>query len=686
MKRGALFMLVLLLQVAAVAASEDRCIQQTRYWGGDGPGEHLVVVNDHAFFGGTTVRVADLADPTAPKVVHEVRLDAAAAGLASRGDRIYAVDGGSELIVIDARTPDRASIVARVVPEDPYWQLDLIDVDGDLAVVGGRGEWSIPMTTTNLTFLDVSGSAAEPEAMASIELDGVVESLALGDGVAVAATRSDLIWFIDVGDPSAPFVAAEMNVGDLIVSGELRFLVAQDDLLGISDSEGRVVLVDISVPSEPDYLWLIQGLGIGIPTLGFDGSVLHAAGSACTQFGKCGGYALIQLHSAGAPVVLGSFEGPSLSRPTPYQGHLVAAAFKAGLRVVDLQGLSNPVLLDAVLPLREAGVFASADRLVHVVDVTTLADPEDPKRNTLEILRRSLDGGLHEAASYGPAGAIWALAADGDYVAAAIYNDVTEFHSVEVIDASEPAAPVIGSRLGARVSQDPDTLDAHLALRDDRLLLSLADSNRVLIYELSEGGRATQVGTYIPDAELVNFAVPSRDLMAVALRDGDTGWIELVDTRVPSSPVAASIFDLPAPGDVPVAVEAEGSRIAVLIRDFDGFNGPYTYSILIDATAPANPVLAMDGLPGGDWIALGAGLLHTIGDTYPPSGSRHYAVDVTDPPDEGEAENLGFLDVPRNRADADGTYFCLSRTRLEVFRYGDCSPPRVGRPATAYSD
>ena len=38
--------------------------------------------------------------------------------------------------------------------------------------------------------------------------------------------------------------------------------------------------------------------------------------------------------------------------------------------------------------------------------------------------------------------------------------------------------------------------------------------------------------------------------MAVAVRDGDTGWIEIVDTRVPSAPIVAAVFDLPEPADV----------------------------------------------------------------------------------------------------------------------------------------
>jgi hypothetical protein len=45
---------------------------------------------------------------------------------------------------------------------------------------------------------------------------------------------------------------------------------------------------------------------------------------------------------------------------------------------------------------------------------------------------------------------------------------------------------------------------------------------------------------------------------------------------------------------------------------------------------------------------------------------------VTNPPDVGEADTLGFLEIYRDRVDADGPYFCLSRNRLEVHRYWNC--------------
>jgi len=647
-----------------------------------------VVVNGHALFGGFTLRVADLADPADPLVVHEVRLDASIADLDFRGDRVYVVDRSNELTVIDARFPYQARIEGSYVLDASLWNLLLIDIHGDLAVVGARATWSIPSTTTNLTFLDVSGGPPEPVTMGSIQIEGIVESLAMGNQTAVAVTESNRIWFIDVSDPTAPIVAAEFDAGDLLVSGEVANLEASEDLLAISDTEGRLTLLEISVPSEPEYLSLIQGLDIGVGTMEFEGPMIHVAGSTCTQFGVCGGYALINALAPRSPVVVGRLDGPKLTSPAPYAGHVMAAAFKAGMRVVDLRGLTNPAMLDVVLPAREVGAIASADRLMHVVDVTDLSDATDPARNNLKVLMRSSNGSLSEVASYGPEGAIWALAGDGDYVAAAIYDEETEFHSVEVIDVSDPMVPEIGTRLGAELSQDIETYVPHLAMQDDRLYLSLDGSNRILIHELSEGGRATQVGDYLPGAELLNFAVPSRDVMAVAVRDGDTGWIEVVDTRVPSSSVLAGVFELPEPADVPVSVEAEGHRIAVLCQDFDGWNGPYNYSITVDIVDPSNPTLEMDALTGGWWIALGAGVLHTLSDTYPPSGVFHTAMNVTNPPDVGEADSLGFLEIYRDRVDAGGPYFCLSRNRLEVYRYGHCGPSGevIRLPAFAFEE
>ena len=674
MKRVLFILVSLLLTVSVGGASDGRCIQQTRYWGGDGPAQHLVVIDGHAFFGGYTLRVADLADPTDPTVVHEVRLNAYASDLASNGRRIYVVDSTSELTVIDAAVPYQAKIEGEFVPEDPFYQLHLIDVHGDLAVVEGRGQWTVPAAGSHLTFMDVSGDAPEPATVGSIEIDGIVAALALGDRFAVVVTRSHRMIFIDVSDPTAPAIAAEVNASDWLVSGEVRYLEASGNLLAVSDSEGRVTLADISLASEPKYLSLIQGLDIGVATVEFEGPTLHAVGSICTPLGVCGGYALINILAPRSPNVVGRVDGPKMISPVPHAGHVTAAAFTAGLRVVDLRGLTNPAVLDVVLPARQAGAIASADRFAHVVDVTSLADPTDPERNVLRVLERSPDGALTETAAYGPEGAIWALAAAGNYAAAAIYDEESEFHSVEIVDVADPTTPVIGTRLGARVSVETETYAPHLRMHDNRLYLSLENSNDILIYELSPGGVARQVGDYSPGAEMLHFAISSKDVMSVAVRDGDTGWIEVVDTRVPSSSVAASVFELPDPADVPVTVEAERTRVAVLCRDFDHFVGPYNLSIVVDVSDPAHPVLTLNSLVGGWWIAITSGVLHTIGDNIPPVGTQHFATDVTNPPDSGPAESLGRLEIYRDRVDADGPYFCLSRNRLEVHHYGACGP------------
>ena len=112
-RRALILALSLILVVSANGAANDRCIQQTRYWGGDGPAQHLVVVDGHAFFGGYTLRVADLADPTDPRVVHEVRLGGYATDLEVKDDRIYVTDFSDEMTVIDAGVPYQASIEGR---------------------------------------------------------------------------------------------------------------------------------------------------------------------------------------------------------------------------------------------------------------------------------------------------------------------------------------------------------------------------------------------------------------------------------------------------------------------------------------------------------------------------------------------------------------------------------------------
>lgn len=373
-----------------------------------------------------------------------------------------------------------------------------------------------------------------------------------------------------------------------------------------------------------------------------------------------------------------------MASPAPHAGHVMAAGFEAGLRVVDLAGLTDPVVLDFAIPQRAAGAVAYSGPLVHVVNETSLADPEDPDRNTLEVLEQGQGGNLVEMSSYAPSGAIWALAGDGDYVVAAIYDEEIEFNSVEVIDVSDPSTPVMGTRLGAVLSVETDTMEPHLRMKGNRLYISLESSDDILIYEIAEGGRATQVGKASVDGELVNFAPPSDDVLVAAVRQGGTGWVNVIDVSTPSAPVLAARFDLPLPAEFAVSLDAEGSRMAVLAQANDGPEGPYNYATLVDITEPSNPVLLADKLAANRWVAMGSVILHGVVDRWFPPTNSHHALDVTDPGNVTEAENLGALDVYRNRVDRDGSAFAVSLLgRLEVHFYGICRPPMkpVDHPA-----
>lgn len=665
---------------AEVVAADDVCIRRTRHWGGDGPADQLVVVNDYAFFGGRTLRVADLSDPTLPTVVHEVRLEAPAADIDTHGDRIYLVDGSDELIVIDAADPRRATIEDRFWPEEEGWKLFRLAFNGDLGVISGQTFSS--GIVTKLLFADLSGSGPRPAVLGSVVIAGQVASVAIGTRAALAVTDDDRLFIIDVSDPSEPVVALETGVSYLAGPAGITDLRAAGDLMALADTAGNVGVVDISDPDRIVFRGSVQGLGIGFGSLAFDGSTIHVAGSTCTNLGVCGGYAVIDVPAIGAPTLAGRTDGPKLASPVSYRGFALAAAFKAGMRIIDTSSAAEPQLLDAVLPARAAGAIAGARFAVGVIDTTTLAPPEEPGRNTLRVLDRSTGGQLEEVSSYAPEGEMWAVTAADDFIAVAMYDEVSDFHSVEVIDVTDLRMPRRGSRIGAEISIEYDTSKPHLDSASNMMYFSLRNSDDILIHRVTAGA-ARQVGRYRPEAEMLDFAAASTDLLAVAVRSGDTDRIELVDTRDPSSPLIASTFDLPAPADEVLSLDGDGSQLGILVRDSDGPGGPAVYSIAVDAADPANPSLIADGLPGSAWVALGGGILHTQGDPEPwsPHIQRHIAIDLDDPSHWMDVENIGPLDVKANRVDANRRSFNVSRDgRVEEYSYGICLPAPAGEP------
>ncbi|MEE4273530.1 MAG: hypothetical protein V2I67_17785 [Thermoanaerobaculales bacterium] len=674
MKRGLIVTVLLIVSWTPATAGEGD-VRRVRTWGGDQPAEQLAVVNGHAFFGGETIRVADLADPAAPVVVGEVRLDAAATDIDAHGDRVFAVDGGDQLTVIDAGSPQTVRVEGRFPIDGGGWRLRQVAFRGDTGLIAG-----VRYATgyvTKLFVVDVSETGVEPAVIGSVSVDGAVERLALGERLAVVSTDEDRLIFIDVSEPSAPVVVLDAAASSYVGNARVSDLEARGNVLAIGDTQTKVTALAIPDPDGIRYLGVVTGLDIGVPTVGFDGNLLHVGGGACSPLGVCGGYALVEVPVPGAPKLLARMDGPWLAAPVAHEGVVVAAGHRGGLRVVDPGTGDDPMLLDVMVPAREVGPFASAGRLVHAVDTTSFLDAADPDRNRLAVLEKQPGGALAERGSYSPEGEIWAVAGDNSHVAVAMYDEATEFHTVEVLDVNDPASPVRGSRIGAEISMEHATDEPHLRSYGDRLYFSLADSDEVLIHEVARGW-ANEEGRWSPAAEMVNFVPLSEDLLVVAVRDGDTGWIDVVDTSdLPGVTVTAS-YRIPAAEGFPVTLDGDGALVAVLCEFPDSFPGAARLTMLLDVSDPANPVRVGDTYPPGGWVAVGDGLLHGVHTTMPTGGDlQHLVIDLTDAPDWEPFESIGPLDAGRNRVQADGSSFCVSRGRLEIYDYRKIVPVDV---------
>jgi hypothetical protein len=695
MRRGALVGTLLMIPVWAAPAT----IQQTDCWGGDGLAQHLVVVDDHAFFGGATLRVADLDDAGDPVVVHELLLDDAITDLVAMGGRLFAVDGGARLIVIDAAEPGDAAITGAFDPGDPGWGLDRVAAADSNLVVGGAVGGRYPGRSSVLHLLDTSGPAGFPTALGSIVLDGPIGAIALGPELLVAFTREyssialgvsfpNTLRFLDVSDPSAPMVVASVETDNSPIAGSVADLAVSQGLLVAVGDDGFLHTLDVSEPSTPVFLGGPLALELGNATITAADTMLHAAGTSSAG-GGANGYVLVDISEPLSPTVTGRLSGPGLASPAPVGEHVVAAAFLSGLNVISLEKPSTPRLLDVAIPARQVGAVASADRLVHVVDTTDLAQPPVPASDTLRVLRRERDDSLREIGSLRPAGAIPALVAERDVVVAQVLESQTGIPYLQVIDVSDPTGPVTGTRLAAVLSFEEVSFSPHLALTGDHLLFSTQGSNLVLIYEILDGARARWVGAYSPSAELVAFAAPSEDLLVVAVRQEtagsfDTGWVEIVDTRDPAAPQMVGSYTFPEPVIRPVGLAADRALLVVLCLIDGWYVG--TETVVLDISDPTVPVPKLDGqfVFGGQWVTVSDSVYHSLVQSGGPAGPwQLWSVDLVNP--AGGWINLQLTDIPRHRVDADGPYFSVSVDgRLEVHRYGPVEPYlRVLHPPTS---
>ncbi|MBM3288064.1 MAG: hypothetical protein FJY88_12040 [Candidatus Eisenbacteria bacterium] len=541
--------------------------------------------------------------PSGPEILSHLNSGADwGARVAASGGHVYASDG------LGYCRGGIVQVVSGGDPRHPELRGSLY-VPGDIKSLAASGSYCYvgeDCVFRGLHVIDAS-NPDQPAIVGSVALPGGVE------GVAVAGDHAYLTvcdqvhypypsWFdvIDISDPHAPFLAAELPLssahGSLVVAGRYAYVGALD-IIDIADPSHPVVagsmttafgrkciaggrlfistgglleIYDLSNPLAPDLLGRVPGQGGEVAVLG--SNICIAADD----------FYVYQLGNGRNPPIVGRVVTPAQARDVAVSGnHAYVADSEAGLLAVDVSQPAAPLIVgSAALPspavsLRVLPPFAyvAMERGLAVADVT---DPPNPR----------LIGTV--GTSYG----LRSIAVAGSHVYAT--GDDGSRGLLSVFDVSDPGTPqVVG------------VLDTSLSA-----------------YGIAVAGEYAFVGVRTPSSPFtyrllaVRIAVPWSPQIAASL-DGVFGTaieisgnhaflnrhaLEVVDIADPLNPQLVATVDSPRGGSVFPGIAISGDYV------YTSNDGSYD---VVDVSDPEAPTVIGTAAGGGAGIAVLGSLVYS---------------------------------------------------------------------------
>lgn len=183
------------------------------------------------------------------------------------------------------------------------------------------------------------------------------------------------LWILDLENSQVPQL-----IGYLDGDGLANDLLVQDNNAFISETNGRIRVVDLSVPDQPATLSTYQGTSDGYPChLALDGNFIYSSGS-----GSGSGIEVVDISNPANPAMVGflACEGSTKSM-TVVGGFAYLDQYPNGLLVVDLAQPESPTLLSTApcgvggrdIHYQDGFLYLVETAALVIVDVREPANP-----------------------------------------------------------------------------------------------------------------------------------------------------------------------------------------------------------------------------------------------------------------------------------------------------------------------
>jgi len=461
----------------------------------------VAVVGDHAYFGsGAALRIADVSDPSSPRIIGDVMLPGLVRGVAASEEYAYiAADANAGLRVIDVRTPWDA---VEVGFHDTPGSADDVAVWGTFAFVADGA--------AGLRVIDVSAPAS-PVEVGSYDTAGYAFGVAVRDGYAYVADYAQGLRVIHVDPPANPVEVGFYDTPGYAIDVFLYESLGKV-LACVADEQGGLRVIDVSTPAAPIEVGFIDSRGS-------PRAVSVGGDYAYVTVGWDGGLRIIDVSTPALPVEVGFYDTPGSAWGVAVSGsHAYVADEDHGLRVIDVSAPSAPVEVNsfdtpfytgAVVASGEYAYLADGRRGFRVLDVST---PSIPVEVGYAPLAPSVGVGVSGQRAY----------------LASCWN------GLRVIDVSAPASPIqIGERDTPGCASDVEIQGPYAYVAD------LYDGLRVI--DVTSSSLPVEVGYFDTPGPALGVAL-SGPFAYVA--EGEMG-LRLIDISTPSTPEEVAVCDTP---------------------------------------------------------------------------------------------------------------------------------------------
>jgi hypothetical protein len=420
--------------------------------------------------------------------------DAEAYGVAVNAEHVYVTDYNRNFLVFDASDPTAPTMAGRLTLSDNAFR---VAVAGEYAFVANRNLGLLVVDVSDPAHPVAAGSVDTPGAAFGVDVAGTIACVGDGD-----------LQVIDVTEVSHPQLLAT-----LVTAGWAQGVAISGTTALVADWDALIV-VDIATPTLPVVMGSVPLSGA--MDVAVDGDIAYVSAQDY-------GLYVVSLADPGAPAVIAqmlTLRGPWASWPGG--DYLYVADGHAGLEIIDVADPSAPVVVGTMDTPGAAWDVAVTGDYAYVAD--------DDGLRVIQIDRHVSAPLVGSVETFGAA---QDAALTGSY---ALVAESWGFNGFEVVDVSDPAAPVVVHRVSTEASAYA------VEIRDPFAFVGASDAG-LLVFDISTPTAPTQIGAVNTWPEAMWLAV-SGELACVA-----SEWdseVDIIDVGDPPHPTVTALMGLPS--------------------------------------------------------------------------------------------------------------------------------------------